>query len=203
MKIALLGATGFVGSHLLNEARRRGHAITAIARRIESLPASPGVTPVKGDLARETELTALLRGHEAVISATKFLRTDASALIRIVKQAGVPRWLVTGGAGSLDVAPGVALVDTPQFPAEYRDEALAGRRFLATLREERELAWTFLSPSALLVPGERSGRYRTGGDRLLMNDRGESRISVEDFAVAMIDELETPRHIRTRFTVGV
>ncbi|HWL15814.1 MAG TPA: NAD(P)-dependent oxidoreductase [Opitutus sp.] len=202
MKIALLGATGFVGSHLLIEAQRRGHAITAIARRIESMPASPNVTPVKGDLTRETELAAILRGHEAVLSATKFLRTDAAALIRIVKTAGVPRWLVVGGAGSLEVAPGVALVDTPRFPPEYRDEALAGRRFLATLREEQELAWTFLSPSALLFPGERTGRYRVGDDRLLVNDRGESRISVADFAVAMIDELETPRHIRTRFTVG-
>jgi uncharacterized protein len=202
MKIALIGATGFVGSHLLAEAQRRGHNITAIARRIDGAQAAPNVTPVRADLANEADLTAAISGHEVVITATKFVRTDATKLIRIVKLSKVPRWLVVGGAGSLEVAPGVALVDTPNFPAEYHAEAAAGRAFLDTLRKERDLDWTFLSPSAMLEPGPRTGKFRFGGDQLLVDEAGNSRVSVADYAVAMIDELERPQHSRQRFTVG-
>lgn len=202
MKISLIGATGYVGSHLLAEAQRRGHVITAVARRIDGVQAAPNITPVRGDLAEEADLAAKISGHDAVITATKFLRTDAAKLIRIVKMAKVPRWLVVGGAGSLEVAPGVALVDTPDFPAEYRAEATAGRAFLDTLRSERELNWTFLSPSALLEPGPRTGKFRVGGDQLLVDESGNSHISVADYAVAMIDELERPQHSRQRFTAG-
>jgi putative NADH-flavin reductase len=202
MKIALVGATGFVGSHLLAEAKRRGHVITAIARRVDALPAAEGVTPVRGDVADEAEMAAKVSGHDAVITATKFVRTDAGKLIRTVKLAKVPRWLVVGGAGSLEVAPGVALVDTPNFPAEYRAEAAAGRAFLDTLRKEKELDWTFLSPSALLEPGPRTGKFRLGDDQLLVDATGNSHISVADYAVAMMDELERPQHSRKRFTVG-
>ena len=202
MKISLIGATGYVGSHLLAEAQRRGHIITAIARRIDGVQAAPNVTPVRGDLADEADLAAKISGHAAVITATKFVRTDAEKLIRIMKLAKVPRWLVVGGAGSLEVAPGILLVDTPQFPAEYRAEATAGRTFLDTLRSERELNWTFLSPSALLEPGPQTGKFRLGGDQLLVDEKGNSHISVADYAVAMIDELERPQHARQRFTVG-
>ena len=118
------------------------------------------------------------------------------------KQAGVPRLLVVGGAGSLEVAPGVALVDTPQFPAAYKAEALAGRAFLDTLRGEKALDWTFISPSALFEPGERTGSFRLGGDALLSDAAGQSRITMEDFAIALADEIETPAHPRQRFTVG-
>jgi putative NADH-flavin reductase len=137
-----------------------------------------------------------------VITATKFARTDAAKLIRIMKLGKVPRWLVVGGAGSLEVAPGVALVDSPDFPAEYRAEAAAGRGFLDTLRKERELDWAFLSPSALLEPGPRTGKFRLGADQLLADEAGNSHISVADYAVAMMDELERPQHSRERFTVG-
>ena len=123
-------------------------------------------------------------------------------MIGAVKWAGVKRLLVVGGAGSLEVAPGVQLVDTPDFPEAYKPEALAGRDFLNVLRDERELDWTFPSPSALFVPGERSGQFRLGTDGLLVGANGESKISMEDYPIALVDELENPRHSRQRFTVG-
>lgn len=202
MKIALIGATGYVGSQVLAEAQHRGHAITAIARSVESIKPAAGVTPVAADLTNAAALAVILRGHDVVVSATKFLHTDTRQLLGIVEASGVPRWLIVGGAGSLEVAPGVALVDTPEFPAEYKNEALAGRTFLETLRKEAKLNWTFLSPSALLLPGPRTGKYRLGGDSLLVGADGQSRISVADYASALIDEVETPRHSRRRFTVG-
>lgn len=128
--------------------------------------------------------------------------SDAAALVATAKQAGVRRLLVVGGAGSLEVEPGVALVDTPDFPAAYKAEALAGRTFLDTLRSETELDWTFLSPSASFEPGERTGTFRVGADQLLADASGASRITMEDYAIALVDEIESPKHSRSRFTVG-
>jgi putative NADH-flavin reductase len=156
---------------------------------------------VQGDVNDGPALAKLLAGHDAVISAVMFHASDAATLIGAVKAAGVPRYLVVGGAGSLAVAPGVRLIDTPEFPDAYRAEAEAGIRFLDLLRAEEALNWTFLSPSAMFVPGARTGVFRLGTDDLLASDAGSS-ISHEDFAVAMIDELETPAHARARFTVG-
>ena len=114
----------------------------------------------------------------------------------------MPRLLVVGGAGSLEIAPGKALVDTPEFPAAYKAEALAGRAFLEALRAEKVLDWTFISPSALFEPGERTGSYRIGGNQLLADANGKSWVSMEDYAIAMADEIEKPAHPRQRFTVG-
>ncbi|MBP0492025.1 NAD(P)-dependent oxidoreductase [Pararoseomonas indoligenes] len=201
MNIALIGATGNAGSRILAELARRGHAVTAIARKAPgALP--PGATFRAGDANDRDALAALLRGHDAVVSSVHFLASDAETLIGAVKAAGVPRYLVVGGAGSLEVAPGLRLVDTPDFPAAYKAEATAGAAFLDRLRREEALDWTFLSPSAFFVPGERTGRFRLGGDSLLVDVAGESRISFEDFAIALSDELETPAHSRRRFTVG-
>ncbi len=202
MNVALIGPTGNVGSRLLAELLRRGHEVTGIARHPEGLPSQPHLTVKRGDANDEDGLAALLRGHDAVISAGRFVSVNPRALLAAVKQAGVPRLLVVGGAGSLEVAPGVPLVDTPDFPAAYKPEALAGRDFLHVLRGERELNWAFLSPSAIFGPGERTGTFRLGTDQLLVGADGESRISMEDFAIALVDELETPRHPRQRFTVG-
>jgi uncharacterized protein len=202
MNVALIGPTGHVGSRLLAELLRRGHEVTGIARHPEGLPSQPHLTVKRGDANDEDGVTALLRGHDAVISAGRFVSVNPRALIAAVKKAGVPRLLVVGGAGSLEVAPGVQLVDTPEFPEAYKPESLAGRDFLHALRGERELNWTFLSPSATFAPGERTGTFRLGTDQLLIGADGESRISMEDFAIALVDELETPRHPRQRFTVG-
>ncbi|HQT76840.1 MAG: 3-beta hydroxysteroid dehydrogenase [Rhodospirillales bacterium 20-64-7] len=202
MHIALVGATGNVGTRLLAELVRRGHTATAIARHPERLPAMPGVTPRRGDVTDEAGLTALLAGHDAVVSAVRFVDSDPHLLIAAVKAAGVPRYIVVGGAGSLDVAPGVRLVDSPAFPAAYKAEALAGGAFLDVLRTEPTLNWTFISPAAMFVPGERTGRFRLGGDQLLTDHEGTSTVSFEDFAIALADELESPTHPRQRFTVA-
>ncbi|CAH2602218.1 NAD(P)-dependent oxidoreductase [Rhodovastum atsumiense] len=202
MHVVLIGATGAAGSRLLAELVRRGHTVTAIARNPARVPALPGVTARQGDVADQAGLAALLAGHDAVISSVRFLDTEPRILIDAVKAAGVPRYLVVGGAGSLEIAPGRKLVETPDFPAAYKAEALRGAAFLDALRAATELDWTFLSPSALFVPGERTGRFRLGDDALLVDAQGRSSISYEDFAVALVDELERPAHSRRRFTVG-
>ena len=202
MKVALIGASGNAGSRILAELTRRGHAVTAIVRNPEKLSKHTNVTAKRGDVFDPEGLAALLAGHDAVISAVHFTASDPAKLIDAVKRAGVRRYLVVGGAGSLEVAPGVRLVDTPQFPVAHKGEALKGADFLALLRQERDLDWTFLSPSALFVAGERTGKFRLGTDQLLADDKGTSTVSFEDYAVALVDELERPSHSRSRFTVG-
>ena len=202
MKIALIGASGAAGSRILAELSRRGHAVTAIARQPEKIAALDGVTAVAGDAANPAALATLLRGHDVVISSVHFSASDPHKLIAAVTESGVPRYLVVGGAGSLEVAPGVALYDAPGFPAIYLAEAKAGGAFLNILKGQTALAWTFLSPSAEFIPGTRTGTFRLGGDQLLTATDGRSSISFEDYAVALADEAETPRHVRRRFTVG-
>ncbi|HXT00863.1 MAG TPA: NAD(P)-dependent oxidoreductase [Elusimicrobiota bacterium] len=202
MKIALIGASGNVGSRVASEALSRGHRVTGIARRPERIAAKAGLTAVRGDAASPEALSRVLAGHDAVVSSTRFQGSDSRVLLAAVKKAGVKRLLVVGGAGSLEVAPGRALIDSPEFPAAYKPEASAGRDFLEVLRGEKELDWTFLSPSAFFGPGERTGKFRLGGDALLVGPDGKSRVSMEDYAIALVDELEAPRHSRRRFTVG-
>ncbi|MCJ2072445.1 NAD(P)-dependent oxidoreductase [Methylobacterium sp. J-030] len=201
MKVALIGATGNAGSRILAELARRGHAVTAITRSADRVAALPGVTAKAGDVFDQEGLAALLKGHDAVISSVHFTASDPRKLIEAVRASGAQRYLVVGGAGSLEVAPGVKVIDTPDFPAEYKAEAAAGGVFLDLLRGETQLDWTFLSPSAMFVPGERTGRFRLGTDQLLANEQGSS-ISFEDYAIALVDELEKPEHSRARFTVG-
>jgi uncharacterized protein len=202
MKIALIGATGNVGTRLISELRRRGHQVTAIARHPEKLDRQDGVNPAAADVQNEAALAAVLAGHDVAIHSVKFLSTDPAKVIAATKAAKVPRLLVVGGAGSLEVAPGLTLVNSPDFPPEYKPETLAGVKFLDVLREEKELDWTFLSPSYFFAPGERTGKFRLGKDELLVAADGQSHISTEDFAIALVDELEQPKHSRQRFTVG-
>jgi len=201
MKVALVGASGQAGTRILAELVRRGHQVTAITRHPENIPPGPGVTARQGDVFDKQGLVALIKGCDAVVSAIHFTESDPKLLIETVKASGVKRYFVVGGAGSLEVAPGAKLIDTPQFPAAYKAEAAKGGEFLEMLRKEKELDWTFLSPSAMVGPGERTGKFRLGKDQLLTNDKGSS-ISWEDYAVAAVDELERPAHIRERFTVG-
>lgn len=201
MNVALIGASGQAGSRILGELADRGHAVTAIARNPDRIATRPNVIAKAADVFDEPGLTAVLKGHDVVVSAVHFTASDPRLLIRAVQAAGARRYLVVGGAGSLEVAPGVALVTTPDFPEAYKAEALAGARFLDLLRQEGELDWTFLSPSASFEPGRRTGRFRLGEDQLLVGAEG-SRISFEDYAVALVDEIERPAHSRRRFTVG-
>ena len=204
MKIALIGATGNAGSRILAELSRRGHAVTAIARNIEKVPALPGVVPAKADAADVKALAAALKGHDAIISSLRFQSPGPTPqqLIDLVRRSGVKRYLVVGGAASLEIAPGQILLNAPNFPPAYKPEASAGKAFLDALREAKDLDWTFLSPSAFFGPGERTGKFRLADDTLLTAADGKSHISYEDYAVAMLDEIENPRHIRARFTVG-
>ncbi|ODP31117.1 NAD(P)-dependent oxidoreductase [Pandoraea sp. ISTKB] len=205
MKVALIGITGRVGTRVAEELLQRGHTVTGIARNPERVEAENGLTVVKGDAADPSSLAPLLAGHDAVISAGRFVSMDAAKLIDAVKRAGVPRLLVVGGAGSLEIAQGKALIDTPEFPEAYKPEASAGRVFLQVLRAEPKdspLNWTFLSPAALFEPGERTGKFRIGADGLLVDANGKSWISMEDYAIALVDELEKNQHPRARFTVG-
>jgi len=202
MEVALIGASGNVGSRILTELLNRGHQVTGIVRHPEKLLRHDRLVAKQGDINDEAELATLLAGHDAIISAVKFLSANPQSLIGAVKKAGVKRLLVVGGAGSLEVSRGVQLVDSADFPSAYKPEALAGRDFLNLLRGEHQLDWTFLSPSALFVPGERTGKFCLGTDRLLVNTKGDSKISFEDYAIALVDELETPRHSRQRFTIG-
>jgi uncharacterized protein len=212
MKIALIGATGFVGSAILKEALYRGYEVTAMMRNPDKLTPHAKLLPKKGNVYNEDEVTRLVTGHDAVISAFNpgWSNPDiynqqirgTQAIINGVKKAGIKRLLFVGGAGSLEVKPGVQSVDLPGFPIEYKQGALATRETLSMLRKETGLEWSFLSPSADVFPGQRTGKFRLGADQLLTNAQGESRISVEDYAIAMIDEVEKPKHIRQRFTVG-
>lgn len=200
-RIALIGASGNVGSRLLQELVSRGHQVTAIGRDPTRISPSPYVSAVRGDINDIGGLAAILKGHDAVISSVRFSESDPAALIDAVRRAGVKRYLVVGGAGSLYVAPGRRLLDQPDFPAQYKEEASRGAAFLDVLKQVTDLDWTFLSPSALFVPGERTGKFRLGGDELLVGPKG-STISYEDYAIAMVDEIESPKHVRARFTAG-
>ncbi|WP_416049058.1 NAD(P)-dependent oxidoreductase [Cupriavidus basilensis] len=202
MKIAIIGATGRVGTRLIDEALSRGHTVTAIARQADKLAARPGLATINADVADTKALAAALAGQDVAISTVRFLQTTTKQITSAVKAAGVPRLLVVGGAGSLFVAPGAQLVDTPQFPEAYKAEALAGRDFLNALRNETAIDWTFLSPAALFEPGTRTGKFRVGEETLLSDASGKSWISMEDYAIAMIDEVEKPAHSRQRYTVA-
>ena len=201
-KIAIIGATGRAGSQLLEEALRRGHTVTAIARNTDKLAVRPGVTVKQADALDAEALQQAISGSDVVISAAHFSTLPASAVIGPVKKAGVKRLLVVGGAGSLLLPGGGRVIDSEGFPAEYKAEASAGADFLETLRQEKELDWTFLSPSALFDGTERTGNFRLGKDDLLVSSDGTSSISFADFAIAMLDEVENPKHSRQRFTVG-
>lgn len=202
MKIAVIGASGNIGSRILRELVGRGHAVTGIARNPDKVDAGSGVTAKKGDVSEPAALAQVLRGHDAVVSSLRFTDLDAAKLVEAVRASGVKRWLVVGGAASLEVAPGVRLLDTPGFPEMYKAEASKAAAFLDMLRSEKELDWTFLSPSAMIGPGERTGKFRVGKDQLLTDDKGNSHISYEDYAVALVDEIEKPLHSRRRFTAG-
>lgn len=211
MHIALIGASGFIGSGLLIEALARGHRVTALVGRPERLTPQPGLTAVATDVLDTEGLAAQLAGHDAVLSAFSghaqedvrgYYGRGIDSILAATRQAGVARLLVVGGAGSLEVAPGVQVVDSPDFPAQWKASALGARDTLDKLRKEEALDWTLLSPAAVIAPGERTGKFRIGGDQLLQDAQGQSRISVQDYAVAMLDELERPAHSRKRFSVA-
>ncbi|EEE11107.1 NAD-dependent epimerase/dehydratase [Burkholderia multivorans CGD2M] len=207
MNIALFGATGMIGSRIAAEAARRGHRVTALSRRPGA--AGDGITAKAADLFDPASVAAALPGHDVVASAYGPKQDDAANVVAAVKalvegarRAGLKRVVVVGGAGSLEVAPGKQLVDTEGFPAEYKAVALAHRDALDYLKTVDDLDWTFFAPAALIAPGERTGTFRTGTGKLIVDANGDSRISAEDYAVAFVDALEQRGFVREIATVA-
>jgi len=197
MKVALIGASGKVGQRLIAELSGRGHDVTGIARHAAEI----GVPMRIADAADPSVLADAIAGQDAVFHSASFRSSDPAAVLNAMAMARVSRLLVVGGAGTLFVSPGVQFIDSPDFPEIFRPEVSAGRNFLQALRAS-DIDWTFLSPALSFAPGERTGVYRLGGDDLLRDAQGESRISYEDLAKALVDELETPRHARRRFSIA-
>jgi len=213
MKIALIGATGFVGTAVLNEALNRGHRVTAIARNTgKILIDNENLLLKEADIYNTGEVAAAVTGNDVVVSAFNsgwtnpniyedFIRGSESIQAG-TKQAGIKRLLVVGGAGSLYIQPDLQLVDSPNFPDEWKRGAQAARDYLNTLKEETDLDWTFLSPAIMLHPGERTGKFRLGTENPVFGENGQAEISVEDMAVAIVNELENNQFIKKRFTLG-
>ncbi len=213
MKVAIIGATGFVGPNVVKEALNRGYKVTAFARQPEKLKIEhDNLTKQSADVYDTDILASLLVGHDAVINTfnagwtnpnlyNDFL-TGSKSVQTATKKAGIKRYLTVGGAGSLEIKPGVQLVDTPEFPAEYKAGATAARDYLDLLRTEEDLDWTFLSPAINLHPGERTAVFRLGTEQPVFDEAGNNDISVEDLAVALIDELGKGQFIKKRFTLG-
>ncbi|AOZ11948.1 NAD(P)-dependent oxidoreductase [Pseudomonas lundensis] len=201
-KIAIIGATGRAGSQLLEEALRRGHSVIAIARHASKIGHREHVVTKDVDVHDAQALQEAVAGSDVVLSAAHFSTLPVEAIIEPVKKAGVKRLLFVGGAGSLLLPDGTKVIDSKGFPDEYKPEATAGGQYLETLRKEQDLDWTFLSPSAEFVEGERTGKFRLGKDHLLIGADGKSWITFADFAIALLDEVEHPAHSRQRFTVG-
>lgn len=213
-EIVLIGASGFVGSAILNEALNRGIKVTAVVRNPEKLEVSnPNLTIVKADVADANKVAEITKNFDTVISAynpgwtnpnmyDETLKNYAS-ILEGVKKAGVKRLLIVGGAGTLFVEPGVRVIDTGVIPEEIIGGVKSlGEFYLNTLTKEKDIDWVFFSPAGVIFPGERTANYRLGKDDLIVDDKGESKISVQDYAKAMIDEFEKPQHHKERFTIG-
>ena len=208
MNIALFGATGMIGTPLLGELVSRGHLVTAVVRNPGKIEAHENVTVTSGDIFDAKSVAESVGGADLAISAygpgpanPDLLLNATRALIAGVEASGVKRLIMVGGAGSLEVAPGVQLVDTPDFPAEWKGIALAHRDALNLLKQS-SLDWTSASPAAYIHPGDRTGKFRLGTDQLVVNEKGASEISAEDFSIALADEAEKGEYIRRRFTAG-
>lgn len=202
MKVVLVGASGRGGSCILRELVARRHDVTAVARDIDKLATFAEVAFRQADASDAPAMMEIVRGSDAVITAVPFRSTNMRTPLQSVKAAGVPRLLVMGGAASLQLEDGTKLIDSPDFPPEYGPEARTAMAFLDDLKAEEEVDWIFLSPAALIEHGDRTGRFRIGGDRLLTDANGTSRITFEDYAIAMVDELERHAHSRQRFSVA-
>jgi uncharacterized protein len=208
MNVVLYGATGMIGSRVLTELLSRGHHVTAVVRNPGKVPQQTNVVALKGDVFDAKDIAAKSAGADAVVSSISPPPNDIgqvaasiSSLVQGVKDSGAKRLLVVGGAGSLFVAPGVDLIDSGHLPEEYKAIAIAHRDALKVLRTA-DIDWTYFSPAAFIQPGERTGKFRLGGDSLVTDEKGNSSISAEDYAISLVDELEKPQHIRKRFTIG-
>lgn len=206
MKVVLYGASGNAGSRILNELQSRGHEVTAAVRNPDKLPA--GTKSVRDDLSNVDRIAEIISGADAVVSAympppdnTDELVSVTGRLVEAIRKAGNPRLIVVGGAASLEVAPGVTVLSSGHLPEAWVPIATSHAKTLDLLKSS-DVPWTYFSPAGFFEPGQRTGKFRLGKDQLITDTKGESRISFEDYAVALVDELEHPAHIRERFTIG-
>ena len=202
MKVALIGATGRIGTKITAELLRRGHSVTGIVRNPEKAPDEPNLHSVKGDVTDTDRTAALVRGNDAVISSAPFIPGISAKVLETVRKSGVKRYIAVGGAGSLKAADGKLVMDNPQIPAEWLPPIKEGAELLKLLKADSQLDWTFFSPAVNIGPGERTGKYRLGLDEVVVAPDGKSSISYDDYAIALVDELEQGKHIRKRFTIG-
>lgn len=208
MKVVLYGASGRAGSRILNELIERGHEVTAVARYANGQKRREDITTANDDLSDVSRTAQVIQGADAVISAYAPPQNDTGELVSVtqrlveaIARSGVPRFLMVGGAGSLEVTPGLSLIDSGKLPPEWLPIALAHQRALEILQASA-IDWTSLCPAAYFDPGSRTGQFRLGTDNLIADEKGESRVSMEDYAIAMVNELENPVHRRQRFSVG-
>lgn len=214
-KIAVIGATGFVGTQVVKELANRGFLVNAIARNISKISTSESVNAIAADVYNINELKEVLKGNDAVISTFNpgwsnpniyedFLK-GAQSIEKAVVESGVKRFIVVGGAGSLYIADHLQLIDTPEFPAEIKPGAEAARQYLEIIKKNENLDWTFFSPAIEMhqgTAGVRKGEYRTALENPVFDENGRSILSVEDVAVALVDELENNRFVKQRFTAA-
>ncbi len=219
MKVVIFAATGRAGSSILNELVSRGHQVVAVARDLDKLPKQlpESVQPVQADLSSADRIAEIITGADAVVSAfgpsssdprytsdmsyTDQLVGVTERLIAAVDEAGVSRLIVVGGAGSLEFSPGVTVLKSGYWPEQYVPIATSHVKAFAALKASA-INWTYFSPPMLIQPGERTGKFRLGGDALIRDEQGKSWVSFEDYAIALVDELERPAHERARFTIG-
>jgi uncharacterized protein len=211
MNIALIGASGFIGSAIRQEALSRNHKVTALVSDPSKLQPEANLDIQHTDVLNTELLRQQLRGHDVVISAFSghadadiygYYLKGICSIVEAVRAAGVSRLMLVGGAGSLEIQPGVQLLDTPEFPAQWKATAEGARAALQILRDLPDMDWTVLSPPPHIHPGTRTGSYRTALDAVIQRDGGPADISLEDYAVAMMDEAESAKHRRQRFTVA-
>lgn len=208
MKVVVYGASGMIGQRVVTELLQRGHTVTGAARNPEKIDPQAGLTPMHADASDLSTLIQTAEGHDAVISAIgpdfqnpDTFQAQTDNLIQAFTQTHIPQVLVVGGAGGLEVAPGVRVIDTPEFPDAWK--GISRQHILALPKyKASDLNWTFVCPAIVIEPGERTGSYRVGGDQVVFDDAGQSYISAEDFAIALVDELENPRYSKQRITIA-
>ncbi|MCU1285084.1 MAG: NAD-dependent epimerase/dehydratase [Acidobacteriales bacterium] len=208
MNVVLYGATGKSGSRIMKELLSRGHKVTAAVRDTSKLNGTDGITVKQDDLSDVSKTADAIKGADAVVSAYAPPQDNTNALVCVtkvqvaaVKKAGVPRLLVVGGAGGLEIAPGVSLINSGHLPEPYLPIAKSHVNALEVLQHS-DIDWTYFAPAGFFEPGERTGKFRLGTNELISNEKGESRISMEDYAIALVDELEKPAHRKQRFSIG-
>jgi putative NADH-flavin reductase len=208
MNVVVYGATGNSGSEIVKELVARGHKVTGVARNVEKLSGVAGVSAKADDLSDANKIAEVIKGADVVVSAYQPPADNTDKLIDVtkleieaVKKAGGPRLVVVGGAGQLEVAPGVTLIKSGHLPEAYMPIAVSHEKAAAVLKAS-DIDWTYIAPAAYFVPGERTGKYRTGTNNLITDAKGESRISFADYAIALVDEIETPKHKKALFSVG-